>query len=165
MNISKDEKLQIKKKSVNNEIDKKIKNNFLLVYTKKKRISSKVVLSQKKRKSKILDYYDNIKSLNKKLLFSMRSNNPKYIADIFNKHWENKKKLSSKMTSNVIDNLYFRLMKNYNFLGGKLIGAGGGGFFLMVTPDKKKTISLLNRDKIAFIDFRIEKFGAKIIEG
>ena len=116
MNISKDEKLQIKKKSVNNEIDKKIKNNFLLVYTKKKRISSKVVLSQKKRKSKILDYYDNIKSLNKKLLFSMRSNNPKYIADIFNKHWENKKKLSSKMTSNVIDNLYFRLMKNYNFL-------------------------------------------------
>jgi len=164
MDISKDEKLQIKKKGVNNEIDKKVKNNFLLVYTKKKRISSKVILSQKKRKSKILDYYDNIKSLNKKLLFSMRNKNPKYIADIFNKHWENKKKLSSQMTSNIIDNLYFRLIKNYNFLGGKLIGAGGGGFFLMVTLDKKKTISLLNRDKIPFIDFRIEKFGSKIIE-
>ena len=164
MDISKDEKLQIKKKGVNNEINKKVKNNFLLVYTKKKRISSKVILSQKKRKSKVLDYYDNIKSLNKKLLFSMRNKNPKYIADIFNKHWENKKKLSSQMTSNIIDNLYFRLIKNYNFLGGKLIGAGGGGFFLMVTLDKKKTISLLNRDKIPFIDFRIEKFGSKIIE-
>ena len=164
MNISKDGKLQIKKKIVNNKIDKKVKNNFLLVYTKKKRVSSKVILSQKKRKSKVLDYYDSIKGLNKKLLFSMRSNNPKYIADLFNKHWENKKKLSNQMTSNIIDNLYFRLLKNYNFLGGKLIGAGGGGFFLMVTSDKKKTISLLNRDNIAFIDFRIEKFGSKIIE-
>ena len=164
MNISKNEKIQITKRNVNNKIDEKIKNNFLLVYTKKKRNSSKIVLSQKKRKSKILDYYDSIKSLNKELLFSMKNNNPKYIADIFNKHWQSKKRLSRQITSNSIDNFYFKLMKNYNFLGGKLIGAGGGGFFLMITRNKKKTISLLNRDKLAFIDFRIEKFGSKIIE-
>ena len=164
INISKKEKLDIRKLGVNPKIKQKIKNNFLLVYSKIKRNSSKVILSQKKRKTKILDYYDKIKGLNKKLLFSMQNKNPKYIVDIFNEHWESKKKLSNQMTSSGINDLYVRLMNNYNFLGGKLIGAGGGGFFLMITPDKKKTISLLNRDKIAFIDFRIERLGSKIIE-
>ena len=68
------------------------------------------------------------------------------------------------MTNNIINNLYLRLLNNYHFLGGKLIGAGGGGFFLMITKNKKKTISLLEKDKIAFIDFKIEKDGSKIIE-
>ena len=56
-------------------------------------------------------------------------------------------------------------MKKYKFLGGKLIGAGGGGFFLMVTKNKKKLISLLKRDKISYIDFKIEKFGSQTILG
>jgi len=164
IDISKNENIKIKKYQLNKLIEKKIKTNFLLVYTTKKRNSSRVALSQKKRKSEIIFYYDKIKSLNKEFFFAMKNKNPKFIAEIFNLHWQYKKKLSNKMTSLSINKLYSKLMKNYNFLGGKLIGAGGGGFFLMITPNKKKTISLLEKDKISYLDLKMENLGSRIIE-
>ena len=139
---------------------------ILFWYTqKKKRSSSAVANSVKNRKVKIIDDYDKIKSLNETLIFSMTNKNPKYIADIFNKHWIIKKRLSKKITNIKINQFYNQLMKKYNFLGGKLIGAGGGGFFLMVTKNKKQSISMLNKDKISYIDFEIEKLGSRIILG
>ena len=95
----------------------------------------------------------------------MTNKKSKYIADIFNKHWIIKKRLSKKITNIKINQFYNQLMNRYNFLGGKLIGAGGGGFFLMVTKNKKQSISMLNKDKISYIDFEIEKLGSRIILG
>ncbi len=164
INISKKEKIAVKKINLSKLMTNKIKNHFLLVYTQKKRDSAKIALSQKKRKSQIIKHYDKIKNLNNNLLYSLRNKSPKYIAQLFNKHWEIKKKLSNQMSDSAINSLYSKLRNNFNFFGGKLIGAGGGGFFLMISPNKKKTISLLRKDGIAFIDFQIEKSGSKIIE-
>ena len=164
IDISKKENIKIKKYQNSPAIKKKINDNFLLVYTNQKRNSSSIALSQKKRKTKIIEHYDKIKDLNKQLLFAMKNNNPKFIADIFNNHWEFKKKLSDKMTNSHLNKLFLRLLANYNFLGGKLIGACGGGFFLMITSNKKKSISLLEKYKISFIDFKIENDGSRIIE-
>ena len=100
-----------------------------MVYTKIKRESSRVVLSQKKREGKIIRYYDKIKSLNKFLINALQSKNSGVLADIFKEHWEYKKKLSNQMTSKSLNILFEKLIKKYNFSGGKLVGAGGGGFF------------------------------------
>ena len=48
---------------------------------------------------------------------------------MFNYHWKLKKNLSDKITDNNIDNFYNNLSYKHKILGGKLIGAGGGGFF------------------------------------
>ena len=165
LDISKNEKINIKKILIDKNIINKVQKNFILVYSKKKRSSSAVANSVKNRKIKIIDDYDKIKSLNETLILSMTNKNPKYIADIFNKHWIIKKRLSKKITNIKINQFYNQLMKKYNFLGGKLIGAGGGGFFLMVTKNKKQSISMLNKDKISYIDFEIEKLGSRIILG
>ena len=147
LDISKKEKINISKLKSIPLIEKNIKDKFLLVYTKVKRYSSEVVLSQKIRQTEIIDLYDKIKNLNKKIIFSIKNKNPIYIAKLFNEHWANKKKLSNKMTDKKIDKFYSDLLKKYNFLGGKLIGAGGGGFFLMITNNKSKTIKLLQKKK------------------
>lgn len=88
---------------------------------------------------------------------------PYIIVDIFNQHWEYKKKLSYKISSNNINKLYLKLLSKYNFLGGKLIGAGGGVFFLMIAKNKRKTMQLLKEDNIKFLDPEPLKKGSAII--
>lgn len=161
--ISKKEKLTINKIKIKKKVGNIIKNNFLLVYTEIKRNSSSIILSQKKRKNSILKYYDQIKSFNNPILKALDLSLIKEIGDIFDKHWKLKKSLSSKITDKKIDYFYNNLIKNFNIYGGKLIGAGGGGFFLVCTNNKIKLIKKLKTNNINYIDFSIEKNGSKII--
>ncbi|WP_440644051.1 GHMP family kinase ATP-binding protein [Candidatus Pelagibacter sp. HIMB123] len=163
ISISKDQKIRIKKLTIKSNIKNIIENNFLLIYTDVKRDSSKVALSQKNRKKHIMKYYDAIKSLNKPVISALNNKNYNNIAKIFNLHWSYKKKLSSKITSNNINDFYRKLLKNPNFLGGKLIGSGGGGFILMVVKNKKKSTSILRKRKIKYLEFKIENNGSKIL--
>ena len=78
---------------------------------------------------------------------------------------EFKKLLSNQISDKNIDKFYNNLIRNYNIYGGKLIGAGGGGFFLVCTDDKIKLIKKLKKNNINYIDFSIEKYGSKIING
>jgi D-glycero-alpha-D-manno-heptose-7-phosphate kinase len=162
--ISKNEKLNIKRIKIEKNIENVIKNNFLLVYTKKKRNSSKIILSQKKRISSVIQYYDRIKSFNNLILNSLKKNEIKNIGLIFNQHWKLKKSLSNQISDKKIDNFYDNLLSNFNIYGAKLIGAGGGGFFLVCTNNKKKLQKNLLKNNINFVDFKIEKQGSIIIE-
>jgi D-glycero-alpha-D-manno-heptose-7-phosphate kinase len=82
---------------------------------------------------------------------------------MFNYHWRLKKGLSDKITDKQIDNFYKDLIYKYQILGGKLIGAGGGGFFLVCVNNKKKICKILDEDRVNYIDFDIEKNGSKVL--
>ena len=68
------------------------------------------------------------------------------------------------MSNKQINNQYDFLVKNCNFLGGKLIGAGGGGFFLMITNNKQKTIKLLKKNSISYLNFKADNMGSRILK-
>ena len=138
--ISKKEKINVKKIVINKKIKRLIKNNFLLIYTNIKRDSSNIILSQKKRKDIIIEHYNKIKLLNLPILNGLKNANAKYIGEMFNYHWKLKKTLSNEITNKKIDNFYKNLNDKYKILGGKLIGAGGGGFFLVCIGNKKKNM-------------------------
>jgi len=82
---------------------------------------------------------------------------------MFNYHWKLKKNLSDKITDNNIDNFYNNLSYKHKILGGKLIGAGGGGFFLVCVKNKKKTCEIFDKDNINYLDFNLEANGSKIV--
>ena len=121
-------------------------------------------MSQKKRRSQIIGHYDEIKALNEKIINALKNKKVIELARLFNKHWSIKKKLSDKISDKKINKFYYNLLKKINFSGGKLIGAGGGGFFLMITNNKSKTIKLLQKNNIGYINFNIDKKGSRIIE-
>ena len=82
---------------------------------------------------------------------------------MFNYHWRLKKGLSDKITDKQIDNFYKDLIYKYQILGGKLIGAGGGGFFLVCVKNKEKICKILDEDRVSYINFDIEKDGSKVL--
>ena len=73
-----------------------------------------------------------------------------------------KKELSKNISSNFIDDIYLKAMKNGS-LGGKILGAGGGGFCLFYVSENKLLNFKRVFSKFPLISFKFEKEGSKII--
>ncbi len=81
---------------------------------------------------------------------------------LMNVHWENKKKRSKNMSSGRIDEWYDLAMKN-GALGGKLIGAGGGGFLMFLADDKRHLRKVLREAGMEDVPFRFDNLGTQVV--
>ena len=68
----------------------------------------------------------------------MKKDNPDFIGELLNDYWNLKKQLDKKVTNKKINNIYNLCIKN-GATGGKLLGAGNGGFMLFYVPIKNHT--------------------------
>jgi D-glycero-alpha-D-manno-heptose-7-phosphate kinase len=92
---------------------------------------------------KIDEYYDNlhtIKSYTRDMLESLKNMDLNNIGKILNESWAMKVKINREATNPIIDDIYQRAIK-LGAYGGKLLGAGSGGFlFFVCDPDQRSTI-------------------------
>ena len=79
-----------------------------------------------------------------------------------NVHWEHKKKRSKNMSNPEIDEWYQIALKN-GALGGKMIGAGGGGFLMFYSEDKMKLRHKMRELGLEEVRFRFDFNGADIV--
>ena len=158
--ISKNGKFSVKEIKIKRKLLKKLENKLILVFTKETRNSSKIIESQKVTKKRSIQIYDKIKSYVKDMEQALKRGDYKKIGEIFHSHWEIKKKLSKHISTSKIDKIYLNLLKEKSFIGGKLIGAGGGGFYLMVTKNIISSIRYLKSKKINFIRLKFVKEGS-----
>jgi len=157
----KNEKLVIKKVSSKNL--KKLNSNLLLLYTGIQRnahtIASNYVskLSNQKEKNirKIIQYVD----IGEKLI---KSGNLDDFGKLLHETWMQKKELSRSISNNKIDQLYNKFINN-GALGGKLLGAGGGGFLLLYIKNEKKDFFLKKFKNIINIPFKFSNKGCEVI--
>lgn len=83
-------------------------------------------------------------------------------AELLNVHWEHKKKRSNKMSNDNIDQWY-KLARENGALGGKLIGAGGGGFLMFYAEDKAPLRRIMREVGLREVRFSFEFEGTKVI--
>jgi D-glycero-alpha-D-manno-heptose-7-phosphate kinase len=83
-------------------------------------------------------------------------------ADLMNEHWEQKRKRSAGMSNSQIDEWY-ELARASGALGGKLIGAGGGGFLMFYAQDKSKLRHALTHAGMREVRFRFDFEGTKVL--
>ena len=112
-----------------------LENSLVLVFSDIKRYSSNIIKSQKKEK---ITHYKIVKKEVNEIIKIIRCNSKNKLGKIFNEHWYRKMKLSNEMTNTKINNVYNKIMNNKYIYGGKLIGAGGGGFLFVVKIKKSK---------------------------
>lgn len=61
-------------------------------------------------------------------------------AVLMDEHWQNKKRMSARISLTVLDEMYDHVKKEFGVLGGKIIGAGGGGFIMLYCPSKGREL-------------------------
>ncbi len=90
------------------------------------------------------------------------SGNLKDFGELLNVTWKLKRTLSGKIATDFVDNAYARAM-GAGAVGGKLLGAGGGGFMLFyVEPDKRESVKTA-LSELLHVPFRFEDEGTTII--
>lgn len=113
---------------------------------------------------KITEAFDEIKELGYKIVNAVQSENFDDFGTLLDKHWKHKKAISDRISLMKIDALYDHVKKEYGVLGGKLIGAGGGGFLMLYCPRNHKQLSdFMEQRGMPRLHYNIEFQGAKII--
>ena len=142
-----------------------LKESLLLFYTGITRSASEIL---KKQVNNVLISRDKRKMLERmvklayKLKADLQKNRLDTFGEILHQNWILKKELTEDISNPLIDKWYDLALKN-GAIGGKLLGAGGGGFLLFFAPKEKqhKIIAALNKLQLVPFDFDTE--GSKII--
>lgn len=120
-----------------------LEKNCLMFYTGIRRNAEDVLKTVKenveKDAAKELECVHKLKEIGCEIKKALEDGNPNRFGELMHVHWEIKKKLSGNMSNSQIDKWYETAMNN-GALGGKIMGAGGGGFFLFYCDKNRKKI-------------------------
>ncbi len=148
--------------SITKEQKKILISNLLLFYTNKTRNSSTILLEQKQNIALRIDELCKIQSLAYEAKCCILDNNIDKIGILLDKGWTEKKKLASNITNIEIDQMYTRA-KTAGALGGKISGAGAGGFLLLYCPLENQNAVRRILKEYRELSFLLSKDGSKVI--
>lgn len=144
--------LRIDKDTIN-----ELEYNLLLCYTGRTRLSANIITTQVAgytgRDPVVLDAMDELKDITIELKNALLQRRLTEFGLLLHEAWINKKKLASQITNPQIDALY-AAAREHGALGGKILGAGGGGYLLLYCEFDKKHI----------IAEKLEQLGGQVVE-
>ena len=143
-----------------------LEDNLLLFFTGYSR-SASAILKEQDQKSKAADQsmIENlhfVKDLGRQSQRALESGNLHEFARLMDVHWQRKKQRSGGMSNPKI-NEWYELATANGALGGKLIGAGGGGFLMFYADDKAKLRHAMRRAGLKEVRFRFDFEGTKLV--
>jgi len=150
------------------EVLDQLENNLVLFFTGIQRNASEI-LSEQDEKSreddlKMIENLHQIKEIGLETKRYLENGQVNMLGELLHAHWEIKKKRSQRMSAPFIDECY-ELAKKNGAIGGKLIGAGGGGFFMFYCEnhDKPKLLEVMQKRGLKWERFHFDFDGAKIL--
>jgi D-glycero-alpha-D-manno-heptose-7-phosphate kinase len=142
---------------IEDDIINELQYNLLLCYTGRTRLSANIITTQVdnyvRKEGEVLTAMDELKEITVGLKNALLQGRLDDFGALLNEAWFNKKKMAKQITSTTIDTLYDTARKN-GALGGKILGAGGGGYLLLYCPFDRKHI----------IAEELEKLGGQVVE-
>jgi D-glycero-alpha-D-manno-heptose-7-phosphate kinase len=135
---------------------RQLRDQLLLFYTGEARSASQMLSDQDRRSKagdeRMIENLHRTKDLGRCIHRLLGAGDVEGYAELMHEHWENKRARSPGMTSEHVDHLY-REARRSGAIGGKLVGAGGGGFLLVYTrrpEDTRRAMAAAHAPELAF---------------
>ena len=161
-------KVKVSPLELENEIVNELENRLMTFYTHVERDASEILAEQGKKvtadESAATNSMHRIKEIGVQSAAALQKGNIDEFGKLMHAHWAEKKKISSKMSMKKIDEYYDTAMK-CGALGGKIMGAGGGGFMVFcIEPGRRKDVrTAMEKAGLRYMDFKFDWNGSTVL--
>ena len=164
-NFNPDDTVTVEPLSISAETLHDLEDNLLLFFTGLSRNASSILEDQNKRTQEsdmnMLNNLHVVKELGLRSRRALEDGDATLFGEIMHEHWEHKKQRSSGMSNPQIDEWY-EFAVNNGAAGGKLVGAGGGGFLMFYARDRDRLKQKMMKAGLEEVRFRFDFEGATI---
>lgn len=145
-----------------------LRSGLVMYYTGIRRDAFGILAAQQadteRERQEVIDSLHRTKEIGEAIATALCAGDFERFGDLMDEHWQNKKRRSADISDPTVDEWY-DLARKHGALGGKLMGAGGGGFFVFYTPhDQKRRLRMaMSRIGLQEMPFGFDADGAKIV--
>lgn len=165
-NFCRDGTVHAKPLAIDEEARHALEDNLLLFFTGFSRSASEILKDQdvrtKNNDNTMIDNLHYVKDLGLRSKAALERGDLTAFGKLMHEHWENKRKRSGGMSNPHIDTWYHLAMAN-GAVGGKLIGAGGGGFLMFYAEDKVRLRHAMRETGLTEVRFHFDFEGTKVV--
>lgn len=154
--------IKVEKIELSPEDKRRLNDALLLFYTGVTRKSSEILLEQKTNINQHIEVLSEMRKLAFEARNAILEGAFDEFGEILHRGWEFKKQLASKVTNSKINDIY-ETARRAGAIGGKVTGAGGGGFILFYCPKGKQDDVVRALKGLKEMPFRFQQDGSKVI--
>jgi D-glycero-alpha-D-manno-heptose-7-phosphate kinase len=164
--FERDDSVRVRPLRISAQTCSDLEDNLGLFFTGYTRSASLILRDQDSRSKQndadMLANLNCIKELGLQSKTALESGDLPRFAQLMHVHWEHKRRRSQGMSNTCIDE-YYKIARNNGALGGKLIGAGGGGFLMLYSEDKMRLRHAMFQAGLREVRFRFDFLGTTVV--
>jgi D-glycero-alpha-D-manno-heptose-7-phosphate kinase len=157
-----DGEVSVEKVNISTDARRALNDNFILFFTGVSRSSSSILTEQKSNIKDRLSELREIKQMAYQARSYLEAENFDALGELMHQSWELKKRLAGTISNGHINDMY-EAARSAGAIGGKIAGAGGGGFLLLYVPYERQSKVRAALKDLQELPFRLEEDGTKII--
>ncbi len=152
---------------VSNHVLREFEHDLVLFYTGIQRRATDILAQQGQavhaKQATVSDSMHHIKAIGQDMVAALAAGQPDRVGELMHKYWGYKQQINPAMTPTEV-NRWYNLARSKGALGGKLVGAGGGGFLLLYCPQDKTALrQAMAAEGLRELHFNFDFEGAKVI--
>ncbi len=163
--FNKDGSVYVEPIMMSKESYNQLEKNLIMLYVGGEHSASSILKEQSKNMTSLKDKEEGQKrivELTHELKYELEHNNIDAVGRILDENWKIKKTLANGISNNEFDRLYGKAIKN-GATGGKILGAGGSGFFLFYVPEENQKKFREAMKELKEMEFKFDHQGSTII--
>lgn len=167
LDIQPDGKVSVTRMELDVDLVESLEHNILMFYTNEMRDATAILKNQdeatKTKDRTVVTSLSEIKDIGIEIRDAISKGNLRYFGELLDVHWQAKKRLSQGISNPQID-AWYDLAKQNGAIGGKISGAGGGGFLMIYCEEKKARLrEVMHTAGLRELKFRFDFEGSKVV--
>jgi D-glycero-alpha-D-manno-heptose-7-phosphate kinase len=161
-----DDSVKVSPLTISSQTLTDLEENLLLFFTGYSRAAADILIDQDKRTADgdaaMIENLHYVKELGTDIKRALERGDTHEFGRLMHQHWEMKRKRSSNMSNGDV-NRWYQLGRDAGAVGGKMVGAGGGGFLLFYTTDRTRLRAAMAKEGLMEVAFRFDHDGSTTI--